>query len=225
MPRDGAEPLGFAPPPLGKTCAFASTHKTVQSALYRKSAIDCWQGDGWDAVALTRNDWGLWRMVRAAIAAFIGYALLAGAANAEPLDVCALSSAKAAAAILGSAPAPVDPDATGEETAPFCLWATPNRRKSVKLQVWSAAELQVIGVYDAQTYFEKLKTDYAKNGRVQPVADSSDPAFFVETKRPLKNQNFGSVAVLRGELLLIVDFVNVPADKVIELARSAAGKL
>jgi hypothetical protein len=147
-------------------------------------------------------------------------------AYAETPDVCDLASTKTAAAVLGAPHKPLTPEEIGEETAPMCMWATADRRKSVKLQVWSKDELQVIGIYDAKSYYEKLQKDYEKNGtRIQAIQDAAEPAFYVENKRAIKNMNFGSVVILRGERIVIADFVRVPVEKVIDLAKGAAGKL
>lgn len=108
----------------------------------------------------------------------------------------------------------------------MCMWATADRRRSVKLQVWSKTELQIIGIYDAKTYFDKLQKDYTKNGgKVETIANAAEPAFFVENKRTIKNMNYGSVVILRGERIIIADFVRVPVEKVIDLAKGAAEKL
>lgn len=147
-------------------------------------------------------------------------------ALAETPDVCQLASSKAAAAVLGAPHKPMSPEEMGEETAPMCMWATADRRKSVKLQVWSKDELQVIGFYDAKSYFDKLQKDYAKNGaKVEAIAGAAEPAFYIENKRTIKNMNFGSVVFLRGERIVIAEFVRVPVEKVIDLAKGAAEKL
>lgn len=147
-------------------------------------------------------------------------------ASAETPDVCQLASPKTAAAVLGAPHKPLSPEEMGEETAPMCMWATADRRRSVKLQVWSKDELQVIGFYDAKSYFEKLQKDYAKNGgKVAAIQGAAEPAFFVENTRAIKNMNFGSVVFLRGERIVIAEFIRVPVDKVIELTKNAAEKL
>lgn len=147
-------------------------------------------------------------------------------ASADTPDVCELASTKTAAAVLGAPHKPMTPEEMGEETAPMCMWATADRRRSVKLQVWSKTELQIIGIYDAKSYFDKLQTDYTKNGgKVETIANAAEPAFFVENKRTIKNMNYGSVVILRGERIIIADFVRVPVEKVIDLAKGAAEKL
>ncbi len=146
--------------------------------------------------------------------------------SAQTTDVCALASPNAAVAVLGAPHKPMSAEEMGEETAPMCMWATADRRRSVKLQVWSKTELQVIGIYDAKSYFDKLQKDYTKNGgKVEAIAATAEPAFFVENKRAIKNGNFGSVVILRGEQIVIADFVRVPVEKVIDLAKGAAAKL
>lgn len=145
---------------------------------------------------------------------------------AETPDVCELASTKSAAAVLGAPHKPLTPEELGEETAPMCMWATADRRRSVKLQVWSKDELQIIGIFDAKSYYEKLQKDYSRNGgKVQPIDGAAEPAFFVENKRAMKNMNYGSVVILRGERIVVADFVRVPVEKVIDLAKGAAGKL
>jgi hypothetical protein len=149
-----------------------------------------------------------------------------GSASAETPNVCELASSKSAAAVLGAPHKPMTPEEMGEETAPMCMWATADRRKSVKLQVWSKDELQVIGIYDAQSYFDKLQKDYLRNGgKIRTIEGASEPGFYVENVRAIKKMNYGSVVVLRGERILIADFVRVPVEKVIDLAKGAAGKL
>ena len=160
------------------------------------------------------------------ISVWAAAALSLTSAMAETPDVCELASTQAAAAVLGTTAHPMRPGEMGEETAPYCMWATQDRRRSVKLQVWSKAELQVIGIYDAKDYFEKLQKDYVKNGgKVEPIAKSPEPAFFVENRRQMKNMNYGSVVLLRGERIMIADFVRVPVEKVIDLAQNAASRL
>jgi hypothetical protein len=139
-------------------------------------------------------------------------------------DVCDLASVKAATEVLGSRPTPVKASEIGEETAPSCYWATANRKKSVKLQIWGSDELHVIGVFDAKTYFEKLEADYRRSSKVIDIAGIVD-AFFVETVRPAKKLNFGSVVILRGDRLLIAEYLSVPVEKVIALAKLVAEKL
>jgi hypothetical protein len=146
--------------------------------------------------------------------------------HAETPDVCDLASTKSAAAVLGAPHKAMTPEEMGEETAPMCMWATADRRRSVKLQVWSKDELQVIGIFDAKSYYDKLQADYSKNGgKVQMIAGAPEPAFFIENKRAIKNMNYGSVVILRGERIVIADFVRVPVEKVIDLAKGAAEKL
>lgn len=172
-------------------------------------------------------DWDFGMTLRRCTFALFAFALAVCApAYADKPDVCELASSKSAAAVLGAPHKPMGPTEMGEETAPMCMWATADRRRSVKLQVWSKDELQVIGIYDAKTYYEKLQKDYSQNGgKVEAIAASAEPAFFVENKRAIKNGNFGSVVILRGERIVIADFVRVPVDKVIELAKGAAEKL
>jgi hypothetical protein len=159
-----------------------------------------------------------------ALAAFSS--ALASPVSADAEDVCALASSKAAAAVLGAPHKPMSPGEAGQESAPTCMWATADRRRSVKLQVWSKAELQVIGIYDAKSYYDKLQKDYSQNGgKVEAIAGASEPAFYIENKRAMKNMNFGSVVILRGDRIVVADFVRVPVDKVIELAKGAAEKL
>lgn len=147
-------------------------------------------------------------------------------AAAETPDVCELASAKAAETTLGAPIKPMTAEEMGEETAPMCMWATADRRRTVKLQVWSKTELQVIGVYDAQEYFKKLQKDYAKNGgKVQPIAPAAEPAFYIENIRAMKNTNYGSVVMMRGDRIVIAEFVRVPVAKVIDLVKGAAEKL
>jgi hypothetical protein len=165
--------------------------------------------------------------VRLSVFALAAFWLFIGvAAQADTTDVCELASTKAAAAVLGAPHKAMTPAEMGEETAPMCMWATADRRRSVKLQVWSKDELQVIGIYDAKTYYDKLHAEYGKNGgKVKPVDGANQPAFYVENVRAIKNMNYGSVVILRGERIVIADFVRVPVDKVIDLAKGAAEKL
>jgi hypothetical protein len=151
---------------------------------------------------------------------------LASPARAETPDVCELASSKTAASVLGAPHKAMTPEEMGEETAPMCMWATADRRRSVKLQVWSKDELQVIGIYDAQSYFDKLQKDYLRNGgKIRPIQGAAEPGFYVENVRAIKNMNYGSVVFLRGERILIADFVRVPVEKVIDLTKGAAEKL
>ncbi len=156
--------------------------------------------------------------------AIAGFAPAGTLAN-EPSPVCAIFSEKQAANVLGMRPVAVSVAEAGEEAAPYCMWASPNRRHSVKVQVWSMPDLQLIGMMDAQSYFDKLQTDYKKGGKVYPIEGAEGPGFFVEVRRPAKGTNTGSVVILRGERLLIADFVTVPVERVVDLARSAASKI
>ena len=125
-----------------------------------------------------------------------------GAALANPCD--AVTDADAAA-LLRAKLVPVPSSEMGEETAPSCIWATKGRAREVKISIWSRDELPVVGMADAAAYFEKLR---AEDGGARDLDGVGDRAF-ESWRLTAKGQAEGSIVVLKGERLLVFDFLGV----------------
>lgn len=137
--------------------------------------------------------------------------LLSGAAGA-PVGPCALATQAEVETLLGGAPVNVPPDQIGEETAPYCLWASEGRRVEAKVTVWSVDELPVLNLPDAESYFSKLRREYATES-VKYVEGLGERAFEAEFVASAAMRASGTLVVLKTGRVAVFEFVNiVPAE-------------
>jgi hypothetical protein len=105
---------------------------------------------------------------------------------------------------------PVPADLIGEETAPYCLWATTGRAREVKLAIWSADELPVLGLADAETYFAALEAEAAHDDGFTYLDGFGLRAFefgFPSTG----GAGDGTIVVLKDRRVLVMGFAGVDA--------------
>jgi hypothetical protein len=129
-------------------------------------------------------------------------ALLNGAVVRPLGDPCSLASDDEIVRVLGGAIVPVPVDQIGEETAPYCLWATAGRKAEIKLEIWSDAELPVLNMPDAESYFVKLEAEARSEPSFMPLDGFGARAF----------ERDGSIVVLKTGRVIVVDFTGVRAE-------------
>jgi len=106
----------------------------------------------------------------------------------------------------------VPPDQIGEQTAPYCLWASEERRVEAKVTIWSPDELQVLGLKDADTYFSKLRQEFP-NGTVRYINGVGERAFEGEFVASAAMRASGTIVVLKSGRVAVFEFVHVvPSD-------------
>jgi len=141
-------------------------------------------------------------------------ALLNGSAVLPFEDPCSLASEEEIARVLGGAIVPVPVDQIGEETAPYCRWATAGRRREIKLTIWSEAELPVLNLTNAESYFVQLEAEARARPGFVYLDGFGARAFEAE----------GTIVVLKTGRVMVVDFVGVRAEHMRWLVgRMAAG--
>lgn len=148
------------------------------------------------------------------MAGYLAYFALAAVAGTN-VDPCALVERDDVERVLGGPIVTVPSEAIGEETAPYCLWATAGRQAEVKLTVWSRDELPVLDFDDAESYFIKLEAE----------AQAQTSFAFVDGFGLRAFQGEGAVVVLKGERVIVLDFAGVAADDVRRLAALIAERL
>jgi len=141
-------------------------------------------------------------------------ALLHGSAAFASEDPCALVVGDDVLRVLGGPIVPVPVDQIGEETAPYCLWATKGRRREIKLTIWSEAELPVLNLTNAERYFVQLEAEARERPGFVYLDGFGARAFEAE----------GTIVVLKMGRVMVVDFVGVRSEHMRWLVgRMAAG--
>ena len=140
-------------------------------------------------------------------------------------DPCALATAAEAEVVLGAVAVDVPASEMGEETAPYCLWASAGRANEVKVTIWSEAELPVLDMPDAAAYFAKLHAQAVPGGRVMPLAGLGERAFASDLYPKASGKADGSIVVLKEGRVLVFDFVNVASHEAQTFVASAVGRL
>ena len=143
----------------------------------------------------------------------------AAALSSTWVNPCDVATAVEAERVLGEASVPVPPELMGEETAPSCIWATAQREKEVKISVWSAEELPVVGMKDAAAYYAKMKTD---NAGAAAMPGLGDEAFATFDGRKAAS---GLVAVLKGDRLITFEFGRVNQAQAKAFVAAVMGRL
>jgi hypothetical protein len=129
-------------------------------------------------------------------------ALLHGSAAFASEGPCALADHDDVERVLGGAIVPVPVDEIGEETAPYCLWATARRKAEIKLTIWSEAELPVLNMPDAETYFLALEADARTRPGFVLLDGFGARAFEADT----------AIVLLKNGRVIVVDFTGVRAE-------------
>jgi hypothetical protein len=161
---------------------------------------------------------------RTIITAFFA-ALLSSSAVFASDGPCSLARDDEVLRVLRGAVVEVPADQMGEETAPYCLWATAGRKVEVKLTIWSRDELPVLNLTDAESYFVKLEAAFRGEGRVVALDGFGARAFeagFAEAETQAAN---GTIVILKSGRVSIFDFSNVAVRDARAFAVRVAGRL
>lgn len=129
-------------------------------------------------------------------------ALLHGSAVFASEEPCALVDPDDVERVLGGAIVPVLVDEIGEETAPYCLWATAGRKAEIKLTIWSEAELPVLNLTDGESYFVKLEAEARERPGFVFLDGFGARAFEAES----------TIVLLKTGRVIVVDFAAVRAE-------------
>ncbi len=149
-------------------------------------------------------------------------AVLASAAAVSPCD---LATGDEIDRVLRGAAVDVPVSEMGEETAPYCLWATAGRAVEVKLSIWGADELPVLDMPDASTYFLKLHSEATANGRVTPLAGLGERAFAADLYPKANGRADGTIVVLKAGRVLVFDCTDVVSRDAQAFAASVVARL
>ncbi len=120
---------------------------------------------------------------------------------------CGLPTPEEIERLLGGPAIHVPPTEIGEETAPFCLWATDHRQREIKLEVWSKDDLQVLGLRDADAYYARLKTTEA--GVPENLAGAGERAFVSGLKPDAGMMASGRIVIQSRGRLYLFTFTSV----------------
>lgn len=142
-------------------------------------------------------------------------ALLHGSAAFASEGPCALADTDDVERVLGGAIVPVPVDEIGEETAPYCLWATAGRRAEIKLAIWSEAELPVLDLTDAESYFVKLEAEAQERPGFVLLDGFGARAFEAD----------GTIVMLKAGRVIVVDFAGVRSEHARWLVGRIAARL
>lgn len=142
----------------------------------------------------------------------------------EPVGPCALATNTEVERLLGGVAVDVPVDQIGEATAPFCLWASEGRRVEARVTIWSADELPVLNLPDAESYFSKLRQEYATES-VKYVEGLGERAFEAEFVASAAMRASGTLVVLKTGRVAIFEFVNVFPAEAHAFAATVIGKL
>jgi len=145
-------------------------------------------------------------------AAFSVGLMLAGVAGGEVSGPCGLATRAEVESVLGGPQVVVPADQIGEETAPYCLWASEGRRVEAKVTIWSPDELQVLGLKDADAYFSKLRQEFP-NDAVRYINGVGERAFEGEFEASAALRASGTIVVLKSGRVAVFEFIHVvPGD-------------
>jgi hypothetical protein len=147
------------------------------------------------------------------------------AAALSGADPCALTTTVEVEAVLGAVAVDVPVSEIGEETAPYCLWATAGRASEVKLEIWSSEELPVLDMPDAATYFAKLHAEAAAGRRAMPLSGLGERAFASDLFPKASGKADGSIVVLKDGRVMVFDFTNVTSRAAQAFAERVLGRI
>lgn len=132
-------------------------------------------------------------------------AVLTGAA----VSPCDLATTDEIERVLRGSAVDVPASEMGEETAPYCLWATAGRAVEIKITIWSQDELPVLDMPDAAAYFMKLHSEAVASGRVTPLGGLGERAFAAGLYPKATGRADGTVVVLKAGRVFVFDFKDV----------------
>jgi hypothetical protein len=155
----------------------------------------------------------------------IVFAAVLASSNQAAVDPCALATATEIEELLGGGPVPMSPDEIGEETAPSCIWATGERDVAVKVAVWSAEELPVLGMANADAYYRKLEAEASGQGRIAAFDALGERAFETSGVPETALPRDGTIVVLKKERVIVMDFTHVAPEEARAFAKKVAGRL
>ena len=138
-------------------------------------------------------------------------AILAFSLATATQSPCALANQSSIEMILGGPTVPVPASEMGEETVPYCLWATSHRENEIKLTIWSKDELPVLNLPDAASYFKKLEAEASTQSPIERLPNIAAPNFVSGLIPSPGRTSNGTIAVLKGEHLYVFDFTQTSA--------------
>ena len=156
--------------------------------------------------------------------AFCAALLSGGAAFASPAP-CDLATLDEVEALLGRAVVDIPVSEIGEETAPYCRWASAGREAEVKLSIWSPDELSVLGLANAESYFARLASEFAAQGPLNWLEGLGERAFQAEFASTETLRANGAIVVLSAERVIVFEFTHVLARDARAFAARAARRL
>jgi hypothetical protein len=146
-------------------------------------------------------------------------------ASLPPVDPCALATSAEVEEVLGGPTVDLTPDEIGEETAPYCQWATATRDVRIKVELWSPAELPVLGLSDAETYYGKLDRESVSQSAYLPLDGMGEQAFEAADVPATGFARDARIVVLKGGRVVVFDFTHVPAEQARAFAAAAIGRM
>ncbi|MFM9863624.1 MAG: hypothetical protein ACKVRO_08455 [Micropepsaceae bacterium] len=152
-------------------------------------------------------------------------AVLAAALSAASVSPCDVATTDEAERVLGGAAVDVPASEMGEETAPYCLWATAERAAEIKLTVWGPDELPVLDMPDAGAYFLKLHSEATASGRVMPLGGLGERAFAADLYPKANGKADGAIVVLKAGRVFVFDFKDVVSRDAQAFAKSVMARV
>lgn len=139
------------------------------------------------------------------------FAMLLPCGPALASDPCELLTTAQIEKALGGKSVDIPTSEVGEETAPYCEWATKGSVRKIKVEYWSMDQLPVIDMPNARAYFDKLKADYA-NENVTVISDVGEAAFAAGFK-PKAARSDGLIVVVKSGRTIVFWFQQInPVD-------------
>jgi hypothetical protein len=129
---------------------------------------------------------------------------------------CETATPEEVRTLIGSEPVDVPADQLGEATVPYCLWATAGRTREMKVEVWSAEDMEAILQTDPQTYYEKLWHD-AGSVRTE-WSGAGDAAFYSPYESPEGTERAISIVVRKDDRIILFDGQNLDPDAALKFA-------
>ena len=151
--------------------------------------------------------------------------LLLSGALSPSTGPCGLATSSEVERVLGGAAVEVPASEIGEETAPGCLWASASREVEIKLTIWSADELPVLGLKDARSYFAKLKAEFAAQDGIVALADVGEQAFAADFTPMATMKANGTIVVLKSGRVIVFEFSSVFARDAHGFAANVVGRI
>lgn len=140
------------------------------------------------------------------------------------VNACDLATTDEIEHVLRGSAVDVPASVIGEETAPYCLWASAERAVEIKITIWSQDELPVLDMPDAATYFLKLHSEAVASGRVTPLGGLGERAFAADLYPKATGGADGTVVVLKAGRVFVFDFKDVVSRDAQAFAASVMGR-